>query len=105
MEPVNIHLPPELEQYEGDIRFFVDLMIRKLHTNRHKGFAEGQTIHQLSVRLDAERSELEEAISTEGQFDVALECADVANFAFLLALKALRMDKAAFEEQRQNGGA
>ena len=97
---MEIYLPPELVQYEGDLRFFVDLMVRKLHTNRHKGFTEGKTLTEILNRLDGERKELGAALDKEGQFDVALESADVANFAFLLALGALRMDKATYEKQR-----
>lgn len=94
---LTIHLPREIEQYEPELRFFFDLMVRKLHTNRHKGFCEDKTTGPMYHALQDEVKELEEALKEDGsQFDVALECADIANQAWLLALVALRMTKEDF---------
>lgn len=97
---MNITLPAEIEHYEGELRFFIELMVWKLHTNRHKGFGEGKSVSEMFARMQDEAKELSDAISSESQFDVALESADVANFAFLTALVALRQTKEDFENGR-----
>jgi len=102
MSRIEVPLTPELEPFEDDLRFFFELMVRKLHCNRHRGFAEGVSLNELFKGLDREVSELRDAIDTESQFDVALEGSDVANFAFLVAVKAMQMTKQDFKEA-QNG--
>ncbi len=90
---MDIHLPTEIEQFGPDLKFFLDMMVRKLHVNRHKGFIEGKTISLLANELQDEMSELMEALEEKSQFDVALECVDVSNQAFLLALACLHKSK------------
>lgn len=100
---MDIHLPKELQEIEGleaDLHFFLDLMVRKLHLNRHKGFIEGKTLVTLRERLKDEMREMTEALRHESQFNAALECSDVANFAFLLAMACLHLTKDQYVEER-----
>lgn len=97
---MNVYIPPELLEYEEDLHFFFDLMIRKLHLNRHKGFVDDKTIHTFLHRLQDEMTELGNAIKHESQFSIALECCDTANIAFLLALCCLHQSKDKFNEER-----
>lgn len=97
---IEVFLPDELEPFAPNLRYFMETMVRKLHANRHKGFG-GAKFHEILPGLMAEVRELEDAIHTESQFNVQLEAADVANFAFLIALRAYQIDKATFvAEQR-----
>lgn len=101
---MKIHLPEEIAHYEPELRFFFDLMVRKLHTNRHKGFGDDVTLEDLFKMLNAERIELMDAFNgkrNEGQFELAMEAVDVANFSFLIGLVALRMTKEDFEKARR----
>lgn len=97
---MNLHIPSELKIYEDDLHFFFDLMVRKLHMNRHKGFVEGKSIQTFLQRLRDEIEELESAIVNESQFAVALECSDTANQAFLLALCCLLQSKDEYTKER-----
>jgi hypothetical protein len=97
---MKVHLPEEIAHHEPDLRFFFDLMVRKLHVNRHKGYAEGCTISEMVERARQELDELQKAVENESQFNVALEAVDVANFAFLAALVALRQTKSEFQKGR-----
>ena len=94
---MNVYLPPELEPFEGDLKFFFDLMIRKLHMNRHKGFGEKSDLKSLLGGLTREEEELTDALRGESQFNCALEAADVANFAFLISSRLFRQDVASFK--------
>lgn len=100
---ITIHLPSDIEQYGPDLQFFIDMMVRKLHVNRHKGFVDGKTAEFLVDRLNSEILELKEALNGHSQFDVALECVDVSNQAFLLALACLYKTKDEFEKGQNNG--
>jgi hypothetical protein len=95
---MEIFLPVEIEHYEPELRFFFDLMVRKLHTNRHKQFGEHLTPVSAFELLLVEAEELRVALIKESQFSVAMEAVDVSNFAFLVALVVLRMDKKTFTE-------
>ena len=97
---MEITLPEGIEHYEPELRLFFDLMIRKLHICRDKGFGENRTATQMFLELNDEVDELEEALRDESQFQTALECVDVANQAWLLALVVLRATRADFEDQR-----
>jgi hypothetical protein len=97
---MNVYIPQELREYEDDLHFFFDLMIRKLHLNRHKGFVDDKTIQLFFSRLQDEMAELKSAIDSEAQFDVALECTDLSNIAFLLALCCLHQTKDQFNKER-----
>ena len=98
---MEITLPEGIEHYEPELRFFFDLMIRKLHICRDKGFAENCTVTQMFLMLNDELDELETSLADESQFQSALECVDVANQAWLLALVVLRATRHDFECQRQ----
>ena len=98
---MNVHLPAEIEHYEPELRILFDLMIRKLHINRHKGFADQDSIPELRQYVYSELKELNRALDGESQFDVALEAVDVANCSILLAMRILRLDKQTFEQERQ----
>lgn len=95
---VEFFLPPELQPFEADLRLFIDMMVLKLRLNSAKGFAEG--IHPVDMlnMLDAEFVELRKALLHESQEAVLAEAADVANFAWLTALAAIRMPKPEYKE-------
>lgn len=95
---MKIHIPPEIAQHEPELQFFFDLMVRKLHINRHKGFVEGRGLLDILKMLQDEVAELRYAIENESQFDVALESVDVANMAFLLASICLHAPKDQYKE-------
>lgn len=97
---MDIHLPEEIKAYEPELKFFFDNMVRKLHINRHKGFGDGKTIKEMKSQLWGEMNELSIAMEDEGQFEALMECADVANQAWLLGMIMLRQTKLEFEEQR-----
>lgn len=95
---MDIHVPESIAHYEPELRYFFDSMVQKLNTNRHKGLVEGVTILDMVAGLKGELLELEQALATEGQFDVHMEAVDVANFAWLVSLMAMRMDRGQFNE-------
>ena len=106
MKTLEVHLPEEIKHYEPELRLFLDLMVTKLHTCRHKGFIEGKSLMDLYQAFFNEVNELEEAHDNRGkeinghsQFDYALECVDVSNQAFLLALAVLRKTKKEYESE------
>lgn len=91
---MEIHLPIEIAHYEGDLRYFVDSMVRKLFVNREKGFAENLALHHARQLLNAEIKEFDQAVmGGEAQFAAYMETADIANMAFLLGLVITRMNK------------
>lgn len=99
MAAVIINVPDDLAPFAVDLEYFVETMVRKLHVNRHKGTST-VPLDVLQNGLNAEVEELFNAISKESQFDVGLEACDVANFAFLIALRAWSLDKQQFERDR-----
>mgnify|MGYP000709901159 CR=1 FL=1 len=97
---IELSIPDEMQEYEEELHYFFTTMIKKLYTNRHKGFSKDFSLRMLLKGLDKEIDELLDAISNKGQFEVAVEAADVANFGFLLALAAQHMDRAEFDRTR-----
>jgi len=97
---LELDIPEEMAPYADDIKFFVTIMVRKLHTNRHKGTGTELNIRSMLNFARGELGETEEALKKEGQFEVAVECADVANFVFLAARSALNMTRKEFETAR-----
>lgn len=97
---MDVYVPDDIKAYEPELRFFMELMVRKLHLNRAKGFADRDTISTMVQALDGEMAELKEAIEKQSQFDVSLEAVDVANMCFLLSLVALRMTKKDFKNEQ-----
>jgi NTP pyrophosphatase (non-canonical NTP hydrolase) len=79
-----------------EVARFALLMEEKLRANDHKRHWRFAPLQYLSMRLSQERKELAGAIET--RTDVGEECADVANFAMMIAdkcdaLPALPVDK------------
>lgn len=97
---MQIYLPPEIEHYEPELRLFFDLMVRKLHINRDKGFADDLSVEDMLAMLENEVQELRNSLAEQSQFDVTLECVDVANHGWLLALVVMRLSRAEFNEER-----
>lgn len=100
MAKMEIYIPDGMEPFEGDLRLFIDIMVRKLHLNRHKGFAENMHPVDVLNMMDKEIEELRGALLRETQFDAVVEAADVANFAFITALSVLSLTRADFEKAR-----
>jgi len=94
---LSVYLPEELQPYKEDLEFFVSLMVRKLHTNRHKGVRVDLNPVFMLGAAEREIAEGREAIRDKGQFEAATECADVANFAFLAAMASLGMTREDFK--------
>lgn len=72
-------------------------MEKKLQENRHKGDRWGWLSEDSSflfVKLNRERLELGQALLLSGNDEIIRECADVANFAMMIA------DKARMEQSR-----
>lgn len=93
MVKIQINIPDEMEPYAADLGYFVETMVRKLHTNRHKGVGNDLRPDDM---LNSAQSELEEAwgaLISEGQFEFAVECADLANFAFLASRSAWNLTR------------
>lgn len=95
MARMEIILPPEIAHYEGELRYFVDSMVRKLHANRHKKFADGLNFERCLVGIEGEVAEL---ATSQSQFEAFMEAADVANWAFLTAVYLGRMTRPEFDE-------
>lgn len=102
MGKITIPVPAEMAEYEDDLRYFFETMVRKLFTNRAKGFNKSFDMNALIGGMRGEILEIEKALDEEGQFDVAVEAADAANFAFLIGLASLHMTRGQFEEQRKH---
>ena len=96
---LNIHLPREIEEYGPELQQFFNIMILKLKLNRHKGFVEDQTVEGLIGRVIDETEELTKSAVGGTQEELLMECADVANLAFLTQLCALRMNKTHFQRR------
>lgn len=96
MSSINTPLMPELEPFRDDLSYFFETMVRKLHICREKGFSEGKTINELFEGLDNEVRELELSLAAESQFQSALEAVDVANMAFLVALRVWSLTRSQY---------
>lgn len=103
MANIEIHLPEEIKDYAPDLHFFFSTMVRKLHTNRHKGTNHKDTPDVMVAEGLREIEEVWRAMSKEGQFETAVECVDVSNFMFLAARACWNMTRQQFEDLR-NGG-
>jgi NTP pyrophosphatase (non-canonical NTP hydrolase) len=85
MSVIVFELSTEMEPYREDISKFVELMIHKLHKNVHKGRWEDVKAMKAYDLLVDEAIELLEAIQCNAKDEIFLECADVANFAMIIA--------------------
>ena len=101
MAHLTIPLPEGMEPYKDDLEYFVSTMVRKLHVNRHKGTSKELDVRGLMAGLNDEMLELAQAIRSEGQFDVPIEAADVANFAFLVSIAVWHMTRQNFEDLKE----
>lgn len=103
MTEITVHLPEEIAHYAGDLRYFMDSMVRKLYVSRHKGFGEGVTVSQLLKLAEAELQELYSAIAKEPQMNAYFEAVDTANMFFLVGLVLTRMTKTQYRELQNVG--
>ncbi len=69
------------------VRWFAEKMEAKLANNDHKGGWGSCELRYLSMRLTQERKELTEAIRSKDKQRIIDECADIANFALMIADK------------------
>lgn len=96
-----VHLEGGMAQYGPDIRRFVEAMVYKLEKNLPKGKWEGLHIGQAFDLLVGEVEELRDELITNrddmmrasaysrNMVKTLLECADVANFALIIAAIAM----------------
>ena len=94
-----ITIPEEMEEYAEDLAYFFETMIRKLYTNRHKGFERNFDIAALYEGVVNETIEMKKAAKEEGQFQAGIEAADVANMAFLFALMCWHSTRPHFDTE------
>jgi hypothetical protein len=85
MSIITIELTAEMQQYADDIKRFVDLMVHKLDKNRHKGRWENIDANSAFNYLCDETVELQTALWRGDPDSIYFECADVANFAMIIA--------------------
>jgi hypothetical protein len=85
MKLVTLKLAAEMEQYHEDIQLFLELMVHKLHKNVHKGRWEGLHPGDAFNHLMDEVMELHDAMDGKNAAEVFFECADVANYAMIIA--------------------
>lgn len=71
-----------------DVKWFAEQMESKLQENDHKGGWEECDPFWLLDRLKEEIFELKLSMARQENEDVIKECADVANFAMMIADKA-----------------
>ena len=95
-------LPPEFE-YRVEVEMFLSAMAHKLHQNRHKGKWEDLSLGRAVALLEEEMKELKEAIARDSPVEILMECADVANFALIIASIRLRELGAALAPGRVAG--
>ncbi len=73
-----------------EIKNFTHLMETKMLLNEHKGGHERLKLDELMKLLHQEIRELKGAIDAKDYKATALECADVANYAMLIADKCIK---------------
>lgn len=94
-----ITIPNEMKEYADDLAYFFETMIRKLYTNRHKGFERNFDMAMLYEGIEKETVEMKKAAKEEGQFQASIEAADVANMAFLFALMCWHSTRPHFDTE------
>lgn len=90
---LTIQLPHGTEQYENDIRRFVDAMLFKLELHKLKGRWSDETMQKVMQKLAGEVNELQQAINHGNTIQIILEAADVANYAMIAASIAVEGKK------------
>ena len=83
--------PSEREALMSELPWFTERMEEKLRANDHKGGVDDATSEDLFKLLLGEVDELDKAVDIEPPENIFMECADVANMAFLLAVKMRRV--------------
>ena len=68
-----------------EVLWFARQMEIKLKENDHKSDYRNESLQYLSMRLTQERKELTEALKSRDQIKIIRECADIANFAMMIA--------------------
>lgn len=101
MSDLRVALPPEMEPYRSDLEYFFATMVRKLHTNRHKGTGVDLNPKDMLKGAHVELCEAKAALHEEGQFEFGVECVDVANFMFLAARAAWHLTREDYEVLRE----
>lgn len=69
----------------ASVNWFSSRMEAKLAANDHKGGWRNCELQYLSMRLTQERKELTDAIASKDAERIINECADIANFAMMIA--------------------
>ena len=72
------------------IKNFTNLMETKMLLNEHKGGHDRLKLDELLKLLHQEVRELKVAADEKDYKEVALECADVANYAMMIADKCIK---------------
>ena len=78
------------QDHEEDLTKFTEDMRRNLLLNIHKGGWDGESPFYLLRRLNEEVSEIIEVFDRNDYDGIIKECADVANFAMMLAANTRR---------------
>jgi hypothetical protein len=102
MPSLTIHLPDEVAHYAPHVQYFLQTMVNKLYTNRHKGFAETTSVDNLRRGLQSEVNELITAIADEecGQFEAYVEAVDVANMSLLTGMKLIQITREEYDRSK-----
>lgn len=86
---MKIFIPTNLSNHEPELKRHVEAMVYKLRKNAHKGKWEGVTIDELFSLMVDEMKELHAAINEGTSIEIALEAADISNFAMMIAAVAI----------------
>lgn len=82
---------PRLERVDGALAYDLSTrMMKKLRQNSHKAHWNTVTNYWLLARMMDEIRELQDAMATDSPEMIADECADVANFAAMIADNILK---------------
>lgn len=83
-DPTGANKRPWVDDHEA-LQVFSNDMYIKLRENSHKAHWNTVTTEWLLNRCMEELNELQEALGNEDPGDIVRECADVANFAMMIA--------------------
>lgn len=75
----------EEKRIQKSVQWFAEQMENKLNKNSHKGSWDNCELQYLSMRLTQERQELRRAIARGNSDEIIAECADIGNFAMMIA--------------------
>lgn len=97
---MNVKIPKVLSESEGDIEFFIGLMMFKLRINVKKDSTH-PNIFEFFSDLVCEVNELYDSFRDGNQEEAVMEAADVANQAYILARRAMMISKEDWDESRK----